>query len=301
MRNIVITGGTGLIGKYLARTFIKHGFSVTILSRAHKKSNITNLHFAQWDPGNAVIPQEVLKNAYAVVNLAGRNVGDKRWSADFKKEIVASRVESTNALVSFYNSYNGNKPAVFINASAIGYYGFDSQNLHVESDPPGKDFMAEVCIAWENAAKKLEAVPLVIFRIGIVLAKEGGALTELLRPVKLGAGAALGTGKQMFSWIHIDDLCNMIVYAVSNKQMAGVFNAVAPEPVTNGELIKAIAGKAGMPVILPNVPGFMLRLILGEFAEALTGSSNVSCEKIKSSGYIFKYPELKYALDDLLN
>ena len=301
MKNIVIAGGSGLIGKNLSKMLLNNGYSVTILSRKQKQISIPNLTYAVWDPEKNEVPKAILKEAYAVINLAGRNVGDKRWSSKFKQEIMESRTLSTKALVDFYNKHKDAKLEVFINASAIGYYGIDSDKIHKEEDKPGDDFMAKVCVAWENEANQLKTGRLVIFRFGIVLAKDDGALKELARPVKFGVGAALGSGKQGFTWIHIDDLCKMLLWAIENPQISGVYNAVAPEIVSNKELTIAIAKKLHRPIWLPNVPAFVLEIILEEFAEALLGSSKVSPEKIKSSGYKFLYPELKNALDNIYN
>ncbi|MGZ5242317.1 MAG: TIGR01777 family oxidoreductase [Bacteroidia bacterium] len=299
MKNIVIAGGSGLIGKNLAKTLLNKGYSVTILSRKEKQSSVQNLSFAVWDPENNILPERLLKEAHAIINLAGRNVGDKRWNKAFKQEIWESRIKSTQLLVDFYNMNTDTKLDVFINASATGYYGLDSDKIHIEEDKPGNDFMAEVCVAWEKAAHQLQKKRLVIYRFGIVLAKSGGALEELAKPIKFGAGAALGSGKQAFTWVHIADLCKMLLWAIENPKIEGVYNAVAPEIVSNQELTKEIAKKLHRPILLPNVPAFVLKLMLGEFAEALLGSIKVSADKIKSSGYKFIYPELENALEDI--
>lgn len=301
MKNIIIAGGSGLIGKNLSELLLDKGYSVTILSRKNRQSSVKNLAYAVWDPYNNILPEQELREAFAVINLAGRNVGEKRWNEKFKQEIWESRVKSTQVLVDFYNNHPDAKLEVFINASAIGYYGYDSDKMHTEEDKPGTDFMAQVCVAWEKAAHALQTARLVIFRLGIVLAKGEGALYELEKPVKFGFGAALGSGKQCFTWIHIDDLCKMLLWAIENPQISGVYNAVAPEVVSNSELTKAIARKIHRPLWLPNVPKFALEIILGEFAEALLGSSKVSPAKIKNSGYKFIYPELDNALENIYN
>ncbi|RYD71612.1 MAG: TIGR01777 family protein [Sphingobacteriales bacterium] len=298
MKNIVIAGGSGLIGKNLSEMLLAEGYSVTILSRKNRKSEVANLNYAVWDPEKKLLPENEIKDANAVINLAGTNIASKRWTNTFKEEIIRSRTESTRLLVDFYNK-NETKLPVFINASAVGYYGADRKEKLHENDSTGNDFIAKVCKAWENEATRIERSKLVIFRIGIVLAKEDGALPELAKPIKLGFGAALGSGKQGFSWVHIHDLCKMLLWAIENPQVKGVYNAVAPQVVSNATITKAIAKKLHKSLLLPNVPGFALKILLGEFAEALLGNSNVSSNKITGEGFRFTYPTLLKALDNL--
>jgi uncharacterized protein (TIGR01777 family) len=238
-----------------------------------------------------------------IVHLAGAGVADKRWTPTRKKEILDSRVQSTRLL---YQTLKEKKHSVknIVSASAIGYYGFGlSDQLFTEECPPATDFLASVTTEWEkevDAIRELE-IRVVKIRIGIVLSNKGGALKEMARPIQFGVGAPLGTGQQVMSWIHIDDLCEMFCKAIQDRSLAGAYNGVAPNPVTNAELTKAIASILKKPLWLPNVPPFVLRLLVGEMADIVVNGSKVSAEKILATRFKFQYWQIDDALRNLLS
>jgi uncharacterized protein (TIGR01777 family) len=234
--------------------------------------------------------------------LAGAAVADKRWTDARKKEIIESRTESTKLLI---NELQRRKHHVktIVAASAIGYYGFkNSDHVYQETDPAGDDFLATVVKLWEVEEDKISdlGIRLVKIRIGIVLTTKGGALKEMMKPVKLYAGAPLGTGRQFLSWIHIDDICGMFLKAVEDQSMYGPYNGVAPRPVDNREITSLIARSMKKPLILPSVPGFVLKLLLGEMADLVLQGSKVSSARIQSTGFKFLYPDCKEAVNDLV-
>lgn len=238
-----------------------------------------------------------------VIHLAGAGIADKRWNSERKQEIMDSRIQSTTLLYDFLAS-NQHQVRTVICASAIGYYGFSLGNtlLH-ENSPAGRDFLSTVVMKWEEAMDRMSAlgIRLVKIRIGIVLSEEGGALKELARPVRLGVGAPLGTGRQMVSWIHMDDLCEIFIKGIQDERMRGAYNATAPNPVSNKELTASIAKAMGRRILLPPIPPFVMRMIVGEMADLVLFGSSVSCRKVQEAGFTFKYPELPEALNDLLS
>jgi uncharacterized protein (TIGR01777 family) len=244
-----------------------------------------------------------LEGVDTIIHLAGAGIADKRWSRARKKEIMDSRIQSTTWLTHLLAS-NQHQVQQVICASAIGYYGFSLGNtLLNEESPAGKDFLSTVVLKWEEAMDSMNALGLrvVKIRIGIVLSKEGGALKELARPVTWGVGAPLGTGRQMVSWIHMDDLCAMFVQAIQDNNMRGPYNATSPNPVTNRELTQSMARAMGRRILLPPIPSFIMRIIIGEMADLVLFGSSVSCKKIQDAGFIFQYPKLPEALDNLLS
>jgi uncharacterized protein (TIGR01777 family) len=300
MKEVVIAGGTGFIGSHLTKLFLENGYAVNILSRHEQESNTPNLKYYGWQPGKFV-QQDIIDKATYVLNLAGANVGSKRWTTAYKKEILDSRVESTRTLVEAINRSNGRVEAFFC-ANAIGYYGPDKDKLLTETDPPGSDFMARVCVDWQNAAKLPDQskTRLLIYRFGIILSPEEGAMKQMMLPIKFFAGAPLGSGRQIVPWIHIDDLCQMIIWGLENNK-SRIYNATAPRPVTNKELTQLLAKELHKPLILPPVPGFMLKLILGEFAESVLASFPVSSQKAIRDGYQFQTAVADKAIADLIS
>ena len=299
-KNILITGGTGLIGKHLTERLQRKGNTVTHLSRTRRGENNEKTYI--WDIHKSFIEDGALENANIVIHLAGAGVGDARWTSSRKKEIMDSRVLSTRLLSQKLKDRSTPLDA-FICASAIGIYGSDlSDDWKKEETSYGSDFLAQVTGAWETEAKEIEKLGsrLVLLRIGLVLSKAGGALSKLAKPIKLGAGAVLGSGKQYMSWIHIDDLCGIFEQAVTDNTMEGPYNTVAPQPVTNKEMTQAMAKTLNRPLIFPAVPGIALKLALGEMAGIVLNGGRVSCEKIENAGYEFKFPQLTLALEDLL-
>jgi len=295
MKNILITGGSGLIGKRITQLLEQRGFEVAWLSRSHQgqKSFL-------WDVDKKQLDQESIEWADGIIHLAGAGVADKRWTDSRKREILDSRTHSTQLL------YEGiakavAKPDVFISASAVGYYGFNTGTALVdETSKPGNDFLAQVVVAWENEVKKIEELHLrtVLLRIGIVLDAAGGALGEMLKPP---VAAPLGSGDQWMSWIHIEDLAKLFVFAVEKTTLQGVYNAVGPNPATNYQLTKVAAKAKGKPFVGIGVPGFGLKLILGEMAAMVLGGNRVSAQKIQKSGFEFEYPELEGAVKEIFS
>ena len=230
-----------------------------------------------------------------MVHLAGEGVAEKRWTAERKQAILRSRTESTALLHQAIQQATA-KPSTFISASAVGYYGFDTGAALVdESSASGTDFLAEVVLAWEKEVKKIEALPLlcVILRIGIVLDAQGGALAEMLKPP---VAAPLGSGAQWMSWIHVEDLVRLFVFALEKTTLQGIYNAVGPNPATNQQLTKEAASAKGKTYLGIGVPGFALKLVLGEMAAMVLGGNRVSSQKIQKAGFEFEFPELKGAL-----
>ena len=293
MKNILITGGSGLVGKAITRILEKNGYQVAWLSRGlqQKKSFL-------WDVEKQEIDQSAIEWSDAIIHLAGTGVAEKRWTSERKKDILKSRTESTRLLYEAIKKAN-KKPEAFISASAVGFYGFDTgDTLKTEDAQPGNDFLAEVVVAWEAEVEKIEAlgVRTAILRIGIVLDKTGGALGEMLKPP---VAAPLGSGEQWMSWIHIQDLARLFVFALENPDMKGKYNAVAPNPVKNKKLTRDAAKAKGKAFLGLGVPEFVLKLILGEMAAMVLGGNHVSAEKTLETNFQFEFPSLDLALKDL--
>ena len=302
MKNILITGGSGLVGTRLSKLLIAKGYHVGHLTRGKVVSNDPEITNFQWNINKQTIDPEALQFADIIIHLAGAGVVEKRWSPERKKEILNSRVMSTRLL---YTALANQKHHVecLVSASAIGIYGADTgHELMHEQSAPSDEFLANVVVKWEDEVNKISGLNIrtTLLRIGIVLANEGGALPQMVTPVKWWLGSPLGSGDQIVSWIHIDDLCNIFLFAIENQEMNGIFNAVAPSPVANTELMQTIARKLHKPLFMPNVPSFVMKFLLGEMAEVVLGGNKVSARKIIKAGFKFKYPELSLALKNLL-
>ncbi|MFZ2906423.1 MAG: TIGR01777 family oxidoreductase [Cyclobacteriaceae bacterium] len=296
MRKILITGASGLIGARLTEMLLQKGHRVVHVGRGENRGEVP---FFKWDVSGSVMQEEAFYGVDAVVHLAGAGVAEKRWTPKRKREILESRTKSTALLAQYVEGNHLVKTVVA--ASAIGYYGIDCGDEELTEDsPPGKDFLAEVVKAWENEVDKIKNKRLVKLRIGIVLSGKGGALKEMAKPVRWGVGAALGSGKQQTSWIHIDDVCNMFIYALENESLNGVYNVTGPSAVSNEYLTKAIARTLRKSLWLPNVPTSVLKIVLGEMADMVVNGSNVSSKKIQQAGYTLEFPDLEEALKDLL-
>ncbi len=288
---IVIAGGSGLIGRALAKALVARGDQVSVLSRQKAAGPPTTI----WDASNSGAWQQVLEGAEAIINLAGENIAQGRWTEARKKRIIESRINSTRALVAAHSSAQ-RRPGVFICASAVGYYGDRGDEVLDESSPPGHDFLANLCEQWEREALVLQALGTrtVCLRIGVVLAREGGALAKMLPIFRLGLGGPLGSGRQWLSWISLDDVVGLIEHAI-DREISGPFNATTPHPATSRDFARALGQALHRPAILP-VPGFALRLGLGEMAGMLLGGQRVNPKKALESGYAFKHPDLDSAL-----
>ena len=301
-QTIVITGGTGTIGKSLTNKLINKGHKVIILSRNPRQSNNINLQYASWSIDDGFIDKEAIKDATTIIHLAGAGVADKRWTKQRKKEIVESRVKSGELLTSYLQN-NPHQVHTFIASSAIGWYGEDvSPNFFTETAAPKNDFLGNTCQAWEQSVRPIESlgIRLVIVRTGIVLSNNGGALVEFKKPIQFGLATILGNGKQIISWISIQDLCGIYTFALENSTLKGIFNAVAPWPVSNKELTICLAkihrGSYFIPI---HVPTIMLKLILGEMSIEILKSTSVSASKIIAAGYNFQYPTIDLTLNRL--
>lgn len=300
-KSVLITGGTGLVGARLTELLKENGYQVRYLSRSSGSKNGVQAY--AWDVEKQTIDKSAFDEITHIIHLAGAGVADKKWTAKRKKEILESRTKSTQLIYETLKSIN-HHVETFISASAIGYYGWDTGGVWVkEGSRFGDDFLATVTKAWEEKVDLFEELKIrtAKLRIGIVFSGKGAALKELARPVKFGLGAALGKGDQYMSWIHVDDLCNMFIHAIENKEVHGVYNAVGPNPETNKHITKEIGKVLKRPIWLPNVPGFVLKLMLGQRAAMILGGSRVSSEKIESTGFKFRFPNLIDALKDLLS
>ncbi len=300
--NILITGGTGLIGKRLTELLIEKGHSVSVLSRSKKKSS-DSIRYYTWDLKKKTIEKEAIVQADVIVHLAGANVGEGRWTSKRKKEIIDSRISSGNLLFNTVKKHNPDLQA-FITSSAIGYYGMTtSDRVFIETDKPGFDFLANVCLKWEAVADQFNKLGIrtAKLRTGVVLDKNEGALAKLITPIKLGIGSALGSGKQAMPWIHLEDICGIYLHLIENSQLHGAFNGVAPSKDNNHDFSKAVAQVMDKPFWFPKVPSFALRLLLGEQSVIALEGSHISSKKIQESGYYFQFKNLRDALTEILD
>lgn len=297
-QKILITGGSGLIGMELSSLLTDKGYEMAHLTRK-KELNFPYKQF-EWDIQKQEIDKKAIEFADVIIHLAGAGVVDEKWTDERKKVIIESRTSSAELLKSSIAKHE-NKPKIFIGASGINYYGIDTgDEVMKEEDPSGDGFLPEVCVLWEEATDQMEQLGMKTakVRIGIVLSAKGGALPQLAQPIKLGVGAPLGSGNQMMSWIHIQDLCGIFLHIIENN-LSGTYNGVGPNPVTNKDMTKAVAKQLGKPLWVPNVPPFALKLLLADRASMVLGGVNGSAQKILSSGYVFKYPQLKGALQEI--
>ena len=333
MQTILITGGTGLVGKRLTQMLLEKGFAVNVLSRnVNRQSAIGNhesvivnqptangqssyakategrpptVNYFQWNIDKQIIDAEAISSADYIIHLAGAGVADKRWSKKRKAAIVSSRTQSSALIIKALKEISNNVKGI-ISASAIGWYGADKNILSTksftETDTHDDAFLGTTCYQWENSIEPVAALNkrLVKLRIGIVLSNDGGALAEFKKPLKAGVAAILGNGNQTISWIHINDLCRMFLYAIENENMNGVFNAVAPKPVSNKTLTLILAKATRKSFYIPvYVPSFVLKIMLGEMNIEVLKSTTVSCDKIKNEGFTFLYPSVEAAINEL--
>lgn len=292
-KTILIAGGTGLVGTRLSKLLVEKGYTVRLLTRTPRGENQYS-----WDPAQGNIDMRALAGVDAIINLAGAGIADKRWTPERKRLLIDSRVQSADTLSKALKKVD-QLPSVYLSASAQGYYGNTGEKLVDERDAPTEEaFMVDCCQQWEEAAEKVGALGMrtVIFRIGIVLAKEGGALPEIVRPLKLGVGGYFADGQAWWSWIHIDDLCRMFLWAIKNEHAEGIYNAVAPFPERNIDLLKKAAKAMDKHAIFVPAPAFALRLAMGEMSAVILNSNRLSAEKIMTEGFVFKYPRAEEAL-----
>ena len=306
---LLLTGCTGFIGRELIPLLIKEGHSLTVISRQSKGKiqtipNDQNINFIQMNPAESSSwdkeeIQNSLKSCEGVINLAGEPIAEKRWTTDHCKEITNSRIETTKNLIKSLRNLR-KPPKVLINASAIGFYGSHPQTEFTEENIQGDDFLANLCKEWESSAKnKPRATRLLIVRIGIVLAKDGGALGKMLPIFRAGLGGPIGDGKQWMSWIHRTDLCNLINESVKNSAWSGVVNGVAPNPVQMNEFSNSLGQALGRPSLLP-VPGPILKLILGDGARVVLEGQNVKTQRLNKLKFKFNFPMINEAFKSIL-
>jgi uncharacterized protein (TIGR01777 family) len=302
MQTVGITGGTGFIGHHLTELLKDNGYRVIIFTRdMHKVSRLENVKYSFWSPSEKKFDISWLKELDAVIHLAGAGV-DKRWTKKRKEEIVKSRVKGTRFLIERLKEH-ASKCKTLVAASAIGYYGAnkDGGSPFREDAPPSNDFLANTCKLWEEETHQADdLLRNVILRFGIVLGKDDGAFPQFARPQNFGIVPILGNGKQIISWIHIDDLCHIILWALQKEQIKGTFNAVAPNPVSQKQLLKAIAKQKGGLKLPVYVPDTLLRIGLGEMAHEVLKSATVSAVKIQQTGFSFRYPTVEKAVQNIL-
>lgn len=303
-QTVLITGGTGLVGKALTRVLVKKGYKVIILTRNTRgKEQQAHVQFAAWDVSKQEIDRTALQEADYIIHLAGAGVVEKKWTTAYKKEIQESRTESSRLIIDGLKN-NENKVKAIISASAIGWYGADTEPVKPfsENDAADDSFLGQTCKLWEAGIEPVTSLGkrLVKFRIGIVLSNEGGALVEFKKPLRFGVAAILGNGKQMVSWIHMDDLCNLFIAGIENENLSGSYNAVAPNPVSNKALTLTLAKAMKRKLYIPmQVPAFVLKIMMGQRSIEVLKSTTVSCKKIQDAGFEFGFKTIEAALENL--
>lgn len=295
---VLITGASGMIAKELAKKIGKE-YEIRFLTRKKEHD-----HEYEWDIRKGNIDETALENVSHIIHLAGANISEKRWTPERKRELISSRVDSAELLRTALRK-NKLKLKSFISASGINFYGTEtSEKIYTESDPPGNDFLSEVVVLWERAADDFKeqdlAERVVKIRTAVVLSEKDGALKKMIPPIQYYIGSPLGSGQQYMPWIHVEDICSIYELALKNSAMNGAYNAVSPQHATNKDITKKIAKILKKPLFMPNVPGFVLKLIFGELATAILEGSRASSQKIQNAGFHFKFPDLNEALENLL-
>jgi hypothetical protein len=300
-KNVLITGGTGFVGKNLTHLLTENGFSISIFSRNFKQ-NTANVSYFKWDITNHYIEEEAVLKADYIIHLAGEGIAEKRWSAKRKEDIVQSRAQSVALIYEVLKKHN-KKLEAFVSASGIGIYGaINGEQICSENTPLENDFLGSTCQLWELAADNIESLGIrtVKIRTGLVLGKEDGFLKKLTPIFKFKLGSALGSGKQYMPWIHIDDLCAIYFEAIKKTNMSGAYNAAFSDDTTNTIFSKTLAKIYGYHIWLPNVPAFLIKIALGEMAQILLTGRRVSSSKIENLGFQFRFKNLENALRDCL-
>jgi uncharacterized protein (TIGR01777 family) len=301
--NIFMTGGTGFVGTTMTRKLVLQGHKVTVLTRSLKNKDFQlprGVYYIEGDPTRSDAWQRSMADHDAVINLAGQSIF-KRWNSKTKKAIRDSRVLTTQNLVDALSARKG-KETVLLSTSAVGFYGFCGDEDLDEASPGGNDFLASVTNEWEAAALEAEkhGIRVILCRFGTVLGSSGGALNQLVPLFKKGLGSPLGGGKQWFSWIHEQDLVNVYLFLLEKRNISGPINCTAPEPVRNREFTIALGKALGRPTFMPAVPGFFIRLAMGEFGSVLLNGQKVLPKRLVDMGFDFQFSNIKQALEDLL-
>ena len=296
-KHILLAGGTGLVGSRLIKLLDPAQYKIHILSRRPK--NEDGISYFKWDFNAMTIDEDAVKVDY-IINLNGAGIADKRWTDSRKKMLIESRVKSAQLIQKALED-TGHRPKAYLSASAVGYYGDRKDEQLDESNPVGKGFMAECCKAWENSAQKFESLVdrLLINRIGIVLSTKGGALPKVLMTKQVGVYNYFGNGKQYYSWIHIDDLCQIFIDQIEKGYPSGIYNTVSPKPISNKQFTIEIKNALNGRITLP-APVFGLRLVLGEMANVLLNSNRVYPKRLQEESFEFKFSNLEKAVIDLL-
>lgn len=300
-KNVLITGGTGFIGKYLTRLLIANGYSVSILSRSIKQ-NTADISYFCWDIANHFIDEKAVLKADYIIHLAGEGIADERWTAKRKEAIVQSREKSIQLIYDVLKKHN-KKLDAFVSASGVGIYGaINGSEICTENTLAVDDFLGSTCQKWEAAADTIESLGIrtVKIRTGLVLGKDEGFLKKLTPIFKMKLGSAIGSGKQYMPWIHIDDLCSIYLEAIKNNQMSGAYNAAINDNTNNEIFSKTLAKVYGYSLWLPNVPAFLIKIVLGEMALIILTGRRVSSDKIEKTGFKFQFNTLEMALKDCL-
>lgn len=301
MKNIIIAGATGLIGKEISRLLIKRGDKVTIFTRSIEKAKKIipdAVNYIKWNPGSTDW-YKFIEGQDAVINLSGENVMAKRWNEDHKRKILSSRINSTSSFVKAFEHIT-NRPETYISASAVGYYGY-TKNTVTENSPAGNDFLAKVVKLWEAETEKIDQFNIrrINVRIGIVLDKSEGALAKMILPYKLFLGGPLGTGNQWFPWIHISDVAGIFIFSLDNQSIKGAVNCCSPDLVTMNDFCKSLGTIMNRPSFF-TIPEFVLRMIIGEASEVIVNGAGEIPQKIIEAGYKFKFEKLENALRSIL-
>lgn len=301
-KNVLLTGGTGFIGKHLTDVLIDNGYTVSILSRSARE-NTSLITYYKWNLKTNYINEDAILQADYIIHLAGEGIVEKRWSKNRKKVILESRTKPIDLICSILEKHNKTLDA-FVSASAVGIYSaVTSHKICTENTPPANDFLGTTCQEWEQAVDKIGALGIrtVKVRTGIVFGKDEGFLKKVVPSFKSGFGAVLGTGKQYIPWIHVEDLANIYLKAIKDAELHGPYNACITDNTTNSRLSRTLANLFGYSIWLPKIPPFLLRIALGEMSKAVLEGQRVSSEKIQKSGFEFQFTDLEKALVSCLN
>ena len=299
MKKVLITGGSGLVGRRLSQLLIDKGYQVRHLSRTPKDKG--DIKVFKWDIKNNYIDPEALQGVDIVVHLAGADIMEKRWNPERKKMLLSSRTESLELLYNYLDK-NEHQVKTLISSSAQGYYTPNQNKMLTEDESAGVGYMGQLSLAWEQAAYKWEnlGIRVAINRIGLVMASDGGVMEILVKPIKKGFASYFGKGTMMYPWIHIDDLSGMMIYEMENDNIKGSFNAASPNAVTQKAMNQALAKQLNKKIFSFPMPIFILRLMMGERFGVMVDSFHLSADKIQKTGFSFQYPSLEDGLSDLL-
>ncbi len=298
--SVLITGGSGLLGRYLTSALLSAGYKVSHLSRG--TNQFGKVRVFRWDPGKGILDPQVFDGIDYLIHLSGENIGKKRWTEREKREILSSRVDSTKLLYNIISS-NGINLKAFITASAIDFYGrITSEKIFTEDDLPGTDFLGTTCRKWEEAADLFSenGIRTVKIRSAAILERNDSMLSRLMKPAKFGFLVKTGSGRQYMPWIHITDLCNIYIKAIKDKKMSGAYNAASPQHGTHKEFMETLSIVMKRPVFPVPAPPWILKMVFGEMSDVVLKGSRVSSEKIQNSDFRFLYGNLRYALENVI-